>query len=153
MAWWNKMDELSRNTKTAVEPVDKNSSTSPIQAAVFNVGYASPDQEEVVNQSELNAATVESEDEEGGSSAEEEEEEERQARTAPTTPAPEGGLTSPLDEAGQHVNVSTLAENPDHPTVEPTQGSAEVLPTYAGNPNGVSVSPPFSLPSHALAHR
>lgn len=127
------MDSLSRDTKAAVEPTT-STTVSPIAAAVANVGYASPNEHSSIADTTTTTTTggtgtptasvhapveeVEDDEESGGSSAEEEEEEMRQARTAPSTPAPEGGLTSPLDEAGA-----------------PT----EVLPTYAGN--GVSVSP------------
>ncbi|ORY64622.1 hypothetical protein BCR35DRAFT_354988 [Leucosporidium creatinivorum] len=134
LGWWELLDKLSRDTKTAVEsrtPVVGN----PIAAAVANVGYAAPEGTSVAESTTTAPAittevpsgelhdtvpageNVEEEDDEesGGSSAEEEEEEMAEARTAPSTPAPSEGQ------------------------------KAEVLPTYAGNPGGVSTAEKAAL--------
>lgn len=128
LEWHAALDKLSRDTKTAVEPRTKSES-DPIAAAVANVGYSRPETETASvapTTTTTGAATVEEDDEvSGGSSAEEEDEEHRQARTAPSTPAPNGTLASPLDAEGEKQAATS---------------TAEVLPTYGGNPEGVPVS-------------
>jgi hypothetical protein len=138
VGWWELLDKLSRDTKTQVEARTPTAG-NPIADAVANVGYAAPAGTSVAESTNTGHATtteaqsseqhdavptgehVEEEDDEesGGSSAEEEEEEMAQARTAPSTPAPDDGIASPLEAEGQ---------------------KAEVLPMYAGNPGGVSVN-------------
>lgn len=147
LGWHAALDKLSRETKTPVERRER-SSADPIAAAVANVGYAKSQNDtasvaessaptetaatahhESVEQREAQQAAEEEDDElSGGSSAEEEDEEARQVRTAPTTPAPQGTLSSPLDAEGAKSAAT---------------GPAETLPTYAGNPNQVSVSAIF----------
>lgn len=107
IVWWTAIDQLCRDTKAA--PYVAKSSQSPISFAVANVGrpepVASPTSPASSVATRPTAAEIEAqqaadaEDEEGGSSAEEEE----LARTAPSTPAVGGVLTSPLEEGGLPV--------------------------------------------------
>lgn len=127
MAWWNEMDRLSRDTKTAV-PVVHKVAVDPISSAVTNVGYApatveaptTPVKQQLstTDTSSPSNSHIEEDDEEGGSSAEEEE----LARTAPTTPYRATELSSsPLDLEGEK------------------QQHKEVLPIYAGDGTTVSI--------------
>ncbi|SCV72148.1 BQ2448_4842 [Microbotryum intermedium] len=129
MAWWKEMDQLTRETKTPV-PKAKLAIVTPVDVAVAQVGLPVEGGQDLTKPVPTAALHPEDEDEEsGGSSAEEEDEEARAIRTAPTTPAIGSNATSPLDHAGA-----------EHAAAESTEGKAEVLPTYAGNTNNVSVA-------------
>ena len=156
LAWHEILDKLSRDTKAPAAAPREKTSYDPVSAAVANVGYAQKETPapsaaaqadphtaavERAEQHQHNAAThstathhtAEEDDEEsGGSSAEEEDDEARHIRTAPTTPAPIDGVKSHLDTAGAATHTNTTAST--------SHSTAEVLPTYAGNPQGVSVS-------------
>ena len=126
LGWWTPLDTLSRDTKLEAHVATSSaSSVSPIAFAVSNVGYAAPAEHAAAAPEVVEAQVVEEEDdedEEGGSSAEEEDDERFQAITAPSTPAVGEMLSSPLD--------STQSE---------ASSPAEVLPTYTGDGNVVSL--------------
>lgn len=92
--------------------------TSAVVAAPAPAEHAAIEAREAEEEEE----EYEDDDEEGGSSAEEEE----LARTAPSTPAVQGGTTDPLDVA---------------PATTDAHAVAETLPSYTGDGTAVSLIP------------
>ncbi|BGP24876.1 hypothetical protein JCM10295v2_003796 [Rhodotorula toruloides] len=145
-AWWETLDQLSRDTKTDREPTQKVQ-RDPVGLAVSQVGYAQPDSTtthiaqsvasvpgtttETVEPEQAQSTTgtsvhhAEGEDsEEGGGSSEEEyasDDEMAIARTAPSTPHPATALssTNPVEESASAYMKS------------------ETLPAYVGSGTGV----------------
>ncbi|BGP32311.1 hypothetical protein JCM10296v2_004092 [Rhodotorula toruloides] len=146
-AWWEVLDQLSRDTKTDREPTQKVQ-RDPVGLAVSQVGYAQPDSAtthtahsvasvpgtttETVEPEQARSTTTgtsvhqaEDEDsEEGGGSSEEEfasDDEMAVARTAPSTPHPATATstTNPVEESASLYMKS------------------ETLPAYVGSGTGV----------------